>query len=86
MHALDVHPPCRGKAEALRYLEENEGIDPARIVAVGDAGNDDPMIRAAGLGVAMGDGTASTRAVADRVIGSNDSDAIAQLVRELFLD
>lgn len=86
MHALDVHPPCRGKAEALRYLEEASGIPSERIVAVGDASNDEPMIRAAGLGVAMGDGMASTRALADRVIGGNDTTAIADLVEELFLD
>lgn len=85
MHALDVHPPCRGKAEALRYLQEVEGIPSERVVAIGDASNDEPMIRAAGLGVAMGDGMASTRSLADRVIGGNDTSAIADLVEELFL-
>ena len=81
----DVQPPCRGKAEGLRYLLETHGIPPERIVAVGDAGNDVPMIEAAGLGVAMRNGIGEARAAADRVIGGNNSDAIAELVEELFL-
>ncbi len=81
----DVHPPCLGKAEALRYLEETYGIPAARVVAVGDAYNDYPMVQAAGLGVCMGNGVAGLQRRADRVIGDNEGTAIAELVRELFL-
>jgi len=81
---LDVHPPCRGKAEALRFLEEHHGISAAEVVAVGDANNDLPMLTAAGLGVVMGSGMPEAIAAADRVIGGNDTDAIAELVSELF--
>ena len=82
--AVDVHPPCRGKAEALRHLEEVHGISPERVVAVGDATNDIPMIEAAGLGVAMESGMEELRAVADRVIGHHDGPALGQFVRELL--
>lgn len=85
MAVVDVHPPCRGKAEALRVLEEHYGIDRSRVVAVGDASNDVEMLREAGLGVAMGDGMEEARRAADRVIGGADSDALADLVDELFL-
>ncbi len=85
MLVVDIHPPCRGKAEALRWLAEEHGVDPERVVAVGDAGNDVPMMRAAGLGVAMGNAYPDALAAADRVIGANDTDAIAGLVEELFL-
>lgn len=81
----DVHPPCRGKAEGLRFLADEHAIDPARVVAVGDADNDVPMISAAGLGVAVGNAYPEALAVADRVIGANDTDAIGALVEELFL-
>lgn len=84
LQVVDVHPPCRGKAEALRVLRDGRGIDPARVVAVGDASNDVPMLRAAGLGVAVGSGMAQAREAANRVIGSNDTDAIAELVDELW--
>ena len=81
----DVHPPCKGKAEALRVLEETYAIGAERVVAVGDAGNDVPMLLAAGLGVAVGNAFEDALAVADRVIGVNTSDAIGRLVEELFL-
>jgi hydroxymethylpyrimidine pyrophosphatase-like HAD family hydrolase len=80
----DVHPPCRGKAEGLRVLAERWAIPPERVVAVGDAGNDVPMLTGAGLGVAMGNAYPEAVAAADRVIGTNDTDAIGVLVEELF--
>lgn len=85
LHVLDIHPPCRGKAEALRVLEELYGIPSARVVAVGDATNDIPMFEAAGLSVAMENSMQEAKAVARRVIGSNNGPAIAELVEELFL-
>ncbi len=84
LHVLDIHPPCRGKGEALRVLEESYGIPPARVVAVGDATNDIPMFELAGLSVAMENSMSEARAVAQRVIGSNNGPAIAELVEELF--
>ena len=81
----DLHPPCRGKAEGLRFLHETRGIDAARVVAVGDASNDVPMFEAAGLAVAMGGAYAEAREAADRVIGGCETGAIGELVEELFL-
>jgi len=85
MLVVDIHPPCKGKAEGIRWLHEEHGVDPRRVVAVGDAGNDVPMMRAAGLGVAMGNAYPDALAEADRVIGTNETDAIGRLVEELFL-
>jgi len=84
IHAVDVHPPCRGKAEALRVLEERYGIPASRVVAIGDATNDLPMVAEAGLGVAVGSGMQELIDIADRVIGGHDTDAIADLVDELW--
>ena len=50
---LDVHPDCRGTSEALAWLEEQHGIPPERVVAVGDAANDLTMLSDAGFGVCM---------------------------------
>jgi len=80
----DVQPPCRGKGEALRVLEERYGIPRARVVAVGDADNDLPMLSVAGLGVAMENAMPRVLATARRVIGNNNTDTIAELVDELF--
>jgi hypothetical protein len=80
----DIHPPCRGKAEGLRVLAEVYGIRPERVVAIGDADNDLPMLNAAGLGVAMANAYPAALAAAARVIGANDTDTIGLLVEELF--
>ena len=65
-------------------LAERFGIPPERVVAVGDADNDVPMLAAAGLGVAMENAYPAALSAAQRVIGPNDSDAIALLVEDLF--
>jgi Cof subfamily protein (haloacid dehalogenase superfamily) len=81
---VDVQPECRGKAEALELLSERFGIPAARVVAVGDAGNDVPILRAVGLGVAMGNAPPEVKRVAARVIGTNNSSALAELIETVF--
>jgi Cof subfamily protein (haloacid dehalogenase superfamily) len=85
MQVVDLQPPCRGKAEALRLLQNAHGIPPERVVAVGDARNDTPLIQAAGLGVAMENSMEELKSIADRIIGHHDTPALAELVQELFL-
>ncbi len=84
LSVVDLHPPCRGKAEALRALEEYYGIPRERVVAVGDAMNDIPMLLEAGLAVAMEHASPDVLESADRVIGGNNTDTIGDLVSELF--
>lgn len=84
LFVVDVQPPCRGKGEALRVLAERYGIAAERVVAVGDADNDLPMLERAGLAIAMQNSMPRVLARARRVIGNNNSDTIAELVEELF--
>lgn len=56
------------------------GIPASAICAVGDDVNDLPMIRAAGLGVAMGNAAEEVRGAADLTVGANDDGGIAELV------
>lgn len=81
---VDVQPPCLGKAEAFRFLGERYGIDPARVIAFGDASNDIPMFERAGRSVAMEDGMHEAVACADVVIGDNDSEALAEYLEDVF--
>ena len=81
---VEFEPLSVGKEEALLYLERSFGIPPERIVAVGDAPNDLPMLRAAGLGVAMGNAGDDVKQAAHRVIGPNESSALVDLVRALL--
>ena len=84
LQVVDIQPPCRGKGEALRWLTEEHQVQPSQVVAIGDGSNDVPMLERAGLGVVMEGSMGRARDVADRVIGSCNSDAIADLIDELF--
>jgi 5-amino-6-(5-phospho-D-ribitylamino)uracil phosphatase len=84
LQVVDIQPDCAGKAEVFRVLEARYGIPPARVVAVGDAGNDVPMLRGAGLAVAMGNATAEAQSVAHHVIGDNNGDALGRLIEDVF--
>jgi Cof subfamily protein (haloacid dehalogenase superfamily) len=86
MQVVDVQPQCAGKAHAFVVLSARFGIAAARVVAVGDASNDVPMLRGAGLAVAMGNATQDAKRDAHRVIGDNNGNALATLIEELFLD
>ena len=68
------------KGSGLLRLCEALGVPPEACVAVGDADNDMPMIRAAGLGVAMGNAADHVKAAADRVVSDMDHDGCAEAI------
>jgi hypothetical protein len=67
-------------------LAEQWGIAPSEICAVGDDVNDIPMIRGAGLGVAMGNALDEVKAAADRIAPCNNSDGLVEVVGWLVDD
>jgi hydroxymethylpyrimidine pyrophosphatase-like HAD family hydrolase len=73
------------KWTALSRLASLWEVDPTEICAVGDDMNDLPMIRGAGLGVAMGHANPAVLASADLVTGSDDEDGVAQLIDDVLL-
>jgi Cof subfamily protein (haloacid dehalogenase superfamily) len=80
---LEVFDPAVNKWNGLLIVAAELGVDPAAIVAIGDDINDLPMLRGAGLGVAMGNGRPEAKAAAKRVIGSNADDGLAVFLEEL---
>ena len=60
------------------------GISTAETIAFGDAANDIPMLREAGIGVAMGNATEETKAAADLVTATNNCDGIAAALGKLL--
>lgn len=74
---LEVIPASVNKGQGVLDTCRALGIDPADTVAFGDAQNDVPMLKAAGIGVAMGNAAAAVRAAADAVTASNNEDGIA---------
>jgi Cof subfamily protein (haloacid dehalogenase superfamily) len=74
-----------GKWTAVLHLADLWSIDPAEICAVGDDVNDLPMIRNAGLGVAMGHAPADVLSAAGLVTGDHEHDGVAMLVEDVLL-
>ena len=71
------------KWTALQRFAAGIGVSESAICAVGDALNDLPMLRGAGLGVAMGNAEAKVQAAADWVTGSNTEDGLGSLIGRL---
>ncbi|MDO4754055.1 MAG: HAD family hydrolase [Bacillota bacterium] len=74
----DVH-----KGSALKRLARHLGIADRDTVAFGDEDNDEVLLRAAGLGIAMGNATEATRRAAAFITKTNDEAGFAYALREL---
>lgn len=74
------------KGVGLADLCEKLGLTLADAVAAGDSANDVGMLKAAGLGCCMSNGTPDAKAAADRVIGDVREDGLAALIEELWFD
>ncbi|MDV8078226.1 Cof-type HAD-IIB family hydrolase [Rhodococcus sp. IEGM 1370] len=71
------------KASALQELCEQWGISAGSVAAVGDARNDLPMLTWAGTALCPSNAVEPVRSVVDRVLESNDDDAVARYLEEL---
>ena len=76
---------CRDDADkgtAARRLCQRVGAD--RIVAFGDNRNDIPLFREADLALCVENGSDDAKAVADRIIGSNTEDGVAEYLHAIY--
>jgi hypothetical protein len=71
------------KWEGILHVARRHEILPQQIIAIGDDVNDLPMLKQAGLGVAMGNAKADVKAAAKRVIRSNAQEGLAEFLEEL---
>ena len=68
------------KAIGLQALCDHLGIGIGEAMAIGDTANDTAIIKAAGIGVAMGNSIPEVLAAADYVTASNEDDGVAQAI------
>ncbi|MEK6238857.1 MAG: Cof-type HAD-IIB family hydrolase [Planctomycetales bacterium] len=80
----EVAPAGADKWSGVRFLADAWEIQPEEICAVGDDVNDLPMIRGAGLGVAMGNARPEVKEAADRVAPPHTEDGLAEVVAWLM--
>ena len=87
-HALIVegNPLGVAKGDALRRLAAHLDIPQAAVMAIGDQDNDASMIAWAGLGVAMGNASRATKAVADWIAPSVAEDGAAVAIERFVLN
>lgn len=74
---VEINQTKANKGEALLALADHLGIDRMQTVAFGDGLNDLPMIREAGIGIAMINGADETKEAADWIAPSCDEDGVA---------
>lgn len=71
----------RGMDEIIRHF----GIRLEDTLAFGDGGNDIPMLRHAGIGIAMGNAADHVKAAADYVTTSVDEDGVAEGIQQWLM-
>lgn len=75
---LEVIPSTINKGQGVLDTCKALNIDPQDAVAFGDAENDIPMLRKAGVGVAMGNAAEIVKNQADVITKTNNEDGIAE--------
>ena len=81
-HPAFVDITARGVTKQLGIdrICRHFGISIEETMAVGDGGNDIPMLRHAGIGVAMGNAADEVKAAADHVTDTVDEDGLAKAI------
>ena len=81
---LEVSAHGVTKATGLAEFAAQRDIAADEVLAIGDMPNDVSMLRWAGRSYAVANAHPEVVAVADKVIGSNDEDAVAALIEHLL--
>lgn len=73
------------KAVALKHFCKDNSLDLSEVIAFGDMSNDDEMIKAAGMGICMKNGSEETKKIARAVTEyTNDEDGFAHYMEDHF--
>lgn len=83
---IETMPLGVDKDTSLEILLRAKGLTPANLMACGDGWNDLPMIRLAGMGVAMGNAQPPVKAAANYLTADNDHDGVGLAVEKFILN
>ncbi|MBR0461596.1 MAG: HAD family phosphatase [Erysipelotrichaceae bacterium] len=82
---IEIFDKDSGKDVAVKDVADMYGFTMDEVMAIGDNDNDVEMLKAAGLSVAMGNGTDSAKEFADYVTLSNAQDGAVKAIEKLVL-
>ena len=82
---VNIIPKGVSKGQAVVRLIDHTGIPVAQVMGVGDAMNDEPLLRAVGLPVAMGHAPDALKQVARWITSSVEEDGLALAVERYVL-
>lgn len=82
---LDITALAANKGNGIEALAAAAGVPLAATVAIGDQFNDLPMLRRAGLAIAMGNAPAEVQEAAAQVTSANHADGVAHAIDTLIL-
>ncbi|MHB8433200.1 MAG: Cof-type HAD-IIB family hydrolase [Candidatus Tyrphobacter sp.] len=75
---IEILNPNVDKGEALEFVCARLGVAMEEVLAVGDSWNDEPLLRVAGVAVAMGSAPDAVKALADAVVDDVEHDGVAE--------
>ena len=85
INSVEILPHGASKGAGVAWLLSHLGIDPQRVLAMGDAENDVEMLQLVGTSVAMGNALPHVKSAADHVVGTNDEDGVAEAIGRFVL-
>jgi len=83
--SMEITHPEATKSAGILALCRLLDIPPEQAMALGDSGNDESMLRTAGLSIAMGNAPEHIRAMADAVTDTNENDGAAIAIERYAL-
>ncbi len=84
-NVIDITPKGIVKGVSLLSVAGLRGLDAKQVIAIGDTDSDVSMIKAAGLGVCMANGTVGAKAAADYIAPSNNDCGVADVIEKFVL-
>lgn len=82
---LEILPKGCSKGKAMLKLLNHLGISPTEVIAIGDYDNDIDMLKKAGLGVTLPNGSLRIKEEADYITSSGPERALAEVVENFVL-
>lgn len=84
-YLLQIMHATAGKAQALKVVAAELGVNREQVMAIGDNANDVGMLAWAGLGVAMANAVPEAHRAADYITEHNDADGVAEAIQRFLL-